>query len=223
MMFERFTDDARAIVVQAQEHARRLGHGYIGCEHLLLALSATGGAAGAVLRGRGVTPERVEAEIIRLIGPRKAAGLLGTLDREALATIGIDLDVVRAKVEETFGPGALTRAVPAARRGRRPGCRKGPAARVSRRLRRRRARRLAGPATGPGPTGHIPFTPRAKRSLARSLNEAKARHDGYIGVEHLALALVASDGGMVPPILSALSASAAALRTAILDHYRQAS
>ena len=39
-MFERFTDTARHIVVQAQADARRLGHNYIGCEHLLLAAAA---------------------------------------------------------------------------------------------------------------------------------------------------------------------------------------
>jgi ATP-dependent Clp protease ATP-binding subunit ClpA len=40
MMFERFTPDARTVVVHAQEHARRLGHRYIGCEHLLLGINA---------------------------------------------------------------------------------------------------------------------------------------------------------------------------------------
>ena len=36
-MLERFTDSARHLLVQAQHEARRLGHNYIGCEHLLLA------------------------------------------------------------------------------------------------------------------------------------------------------------------------------------------
>ena len=36
-MLERFTDDARQVLVQAQAAARRLGHDFIGCEHLLLA------------------------------------------------------------------------------------------------------------------------------------------------------------------------------------------
>ena len=35
-MFERFTDRARRVVVQAQEESRRLNHSYIGTEHLLL-------------------------------------------------------------------------------------------------------------------------------------------------------------------------------------------
>jgi len=36
-MFERFTDEARTIVALASEHARRLGHRYVGGEHILLA------------------------------------------------------------------------------------------------------------------------------------------------------------------------------------------
>jgi hypothetical protein len=219
MMFERFTDGARAMVVQAQEHARRLGHCHIGCEHLLLAVASADEAASVVLREQGLTPERIEAEVIRLARPGQAASLFSTLDREALAFIGIDLDVVRARIEVAFGPGALTRAAPAARHPRRPAWHKGPVARV---LRRRR-RHAAAPAACLHPTGHIPFTPQAKKSLERSLHEAKALHNGYIGVEHLALALVAADGGMMPPIMSALGTSAAALRRAILDRYRQAS
>jgi ATP-dependent Clp protease ATP-binding subunit ClpC len=37
-MFERFTDKARRVVVQAQHEARQLDHNYIGTEHLLLGL-----------------------------------------------------------------------------------------------------------------------------------------------------------------------------------------
>ena len=218
-MFERFTEDARHVVVQAQAAARRLGHGYIGCEHLLLAAACTGEAAGAILRDQGVSPERVEAEIIRTIGRGRAASPPGTIDREALAFVGIDLDVVRARIEAAFGPDALTRAVPAVRRGRRPAWRKGPVAELMRRRRRRSAGHPAGSRAG----GHIPFTPRAKKSLELSLHEAKGRHDDYIGVQHLILALLGMDDGMVPVILAALGASRASLRAAILDRYRKAS
>jgi ATP-dependent Clp protease ATP-binding subunit ClpA len=224
MMFERFTDDARHVVVQAQADARRLGHGYIGCEHLLLAAVSTGEAASAVLRDQGVSPERVEAEILRAIGRGRVASPPGAIDREALAFVGIDLDVVRARIEAAFGPDALTRAVPAACGGRGPAWRKGPVAEL---IRRRRRRRRAWPTSGhPAPSragGHIPFTARAKKSLELSLREAKALHDDYIGVQHLTLALLAMDDGMVPVILSALGASRASLRAAILDRYRKAS
>ena len=234
-MFERFTDDARQLVVQAQADARRLGHGFIGCEHLLLAMASTATPASAVLRDRGVSPERIETEILRAIGPGQTADLLGGLDREALASIGIDLDEVRTRLEATFGPDALARAVPACRRNRRPAWRKGPVAELMRRRRRRRARGRAalpaGPArrgnapilARPAPRGHIPFTPRAKKSLALALREAVTMKDNYIGVQHIALALLAMNDGMVPVILSALGASNTSLRAAILDRYRKAS
>ena len=232
-MFERFTDTARQVVVQAQEDARRLGHRYIGCEHLLLAAAAAGEPAGAVLRDHGVTPERVEAEVLRTVGRGQAADPLGGLDRQALAFIGIDLDAVRARIEAAFGPDALTGALPAASRSRRPAWGKGPLAGLTRRRRRRRARghaaRFAGPRgnapllPGPAPRGHIPFTPRAKKSLQLSLREAKMLQDNYIGVQHLTLALLALQDGMVPVILMALGAPATSLRAAILARYRKAS
>ena len=231
-MFERFTDTARHAVVQAQEDARRLGHGYIGCEHLLLAAAATGEQASTVLRDHGVTPERIEAEIRRNTGRGQAADPTGGLDREALASLGIDLDVVRARIEAVFGPDALTRALPARQR-RRPARGKGPLAELTRRRHRRRARRRgplpAGPGgnapllPGPAPRGHIPFTPRAKKTLQLSLREAQALHDNYIGVQHLTLALLALQDGPVPAILSALGAPATSLRAAILARYRKAS
>jgi ClpA/ClpB-like protein len=232
MMFERFTDTARHVVAQAQEDARLLGHNYIGCEHLLLGVAATGEPASAVLRDQGLTPERIEAEILRFLGRGQTADPLGGLDAEALASIGIDLDVVRARIEAAFGPDALARAFPAACQSRRPAWRKGPVAGLMRRQHRRRAREAPVPAgpfrqppafAGPAPGGHIPFTPRAKKTLQLSLREAEALHDNYIGVQHLALALLALKDGTVPVILSALGAPATSLRAAILARYRKAS
>jgi Clp amino terminal domain, pathogenicity island component len=248
-MFERFTDSARHLLVQAQREARRLGHNYIGCEHLLLAAAGIAEPAGAVLRDQGVTPERVEAEIVRTVGrgpdpagraadPAGPGDPLHGLDREALASIGIDLDVVRARLEAAFGPGALDRAVlahrrtaHASRRRRRPAWRKGPVAELMRRRRARRGRSqgpgpgwaVGRPLPGPAPGAHIPFTPRAKKSLELSLREAKGLHDDYIGVQHLILAQLAISDGMPRKILSALGASAESLRADILARYRKAS
>jgi hypothetical protein len=257
MMFERFTPEARHIVVQAQDLARRLGHNYIGCEHLLLGAAGTSEPASAVLRDHGVTPERIEAELRRVIGPGPVADPVSGIDREALAAIGIDLDVVRARIEAVFGPGALARAAAAGRAaqagragrpGRRPAWGKGPVAELMRRRRGRAARRAKAvvvrgqmPSPGPGqipvdppppggvplfpgpaPRGHIPFTPRAKKTLELSLREARGLNDNYIGVQHVTLALLAMPDGIVPAILSALGVPAAALRAAILDRYRKA-
>ena len=162
----------------------------------------------------------METQIVRLVGLGEADDLFSAADREALASIGIDLDAVRGRVEAAFGPGAFTRAGPGTCRKARPAVRKNPLARLRH---SRRAGRDQRAAPGGYTTGHIPFTPRAKQCLEHSLREAKARHDNHIGLEHLALALVAMNGGAVPPILSALGASPATLRAAIVDRYRQAS
>ena len=214
-MLERFTGDARGVLTGAREGALRLGHDWIGCEHLLLALAATGGEVGTVLRGQGITPERVRLEAVRLAGAGRGASLSDVLDRDALASIGIDLDAVRGKVEAAFGPGAFT-AAPARRTHGRHG--------VRRRVRRARRARATAAREGPGHgPRRIPFTPRARKCLMHAVREARAEHAGPIGVEHLSLAIVSMTDGAVPPILSALGSSGPRLRAEILSRYRLAS
>lgn len=67
-MFERFTERARQVVVMAQDESRRLGHGYIGTEHILLGLlREEEGIAARVLDGMDVTLEEVRAEVDRIV------------------------------------------------------------------------------------------------------------------------------------------------------------
>jgi ATP-dependent Clp protease ATP-binding subunit ClpA len=100
-MFERFTDGARDAVVRAQEEAAALGHNYIGTEHLLLGLTARGES---ILPSFGVTHEALVAQTLHVIGRGRPADAAS-----ALASIGIDLEEVRRRVEDAFGPGALER------------------------------------------------------------------------------------------------------------------
>jgi len=159
-MFERFTDSARASIARAQDEARGLGHEYIGTEHILAALAADErGVGGQVLRDCGLTADAIRSDIRNIVGG-------STLDRDALASIGIDLDEVRRRVEETFGPGALDRA------------------------------------SGRSGPGHVPFTPRSKKSLELALKEAVGRGDDFIGSEHLLLGVARVDGGVACRILS---------------------
>jgi ATP-dependent Clp protease ATP-binding subunit ClpA len=67
-MFERFTEQARQVVVFAQEEARALRHNYLGTEHILLGLVREGGAAARALDGFDVTLEEVQAQAARIIG-----------------------------------------------------------------------------------------------------------------------------------------------------------
>jgi hypothetical protein len=67
--FERFTEEARQVVVRAQDEARRLNHNYLGTEHLLLALLRDRQATAAqVLRDLGLALHDVRNEVKRIIG-----------------------------------------------------------------------------------------------------------------------------------------------------------
>ena len=100
-MFERFTKDARAVVVGAQEQAIRLRSSDIDAAHLLLAVLDGAGPEAAALERSGLTAETLaHAARAAQDGP----------DAEALAAIGIDLDEVRRRADQVFGAGALERA-----------------------------------------------------------------------------------------------------------------
>jgi len=103
-MFERFTDDARQAVVLAQEEAVALRHGWIGTEHVLLGVLGADGDGARLLGGFGVDAAGVRDDVVRIVGRGE-----DDIDRDALATLGIDLDAVRERVERAFGPGALLR------------------------------------------------------------------------------------------------------------------
>ena len=172
------------------------------------------GRSGAPRAGRdpGPGPAQIQRLLPGASWPGRDPRSAGPIDAEALATIGIDLDAVRARVERAFGPGALSLPVrcsrqPAWRRilTRRPGYRPS------------RRHHIV-------PGGHLPFTTRAKQMLECAQREARAQQAPTAGAGHLALAVIAADaGGMAPAILSALGVAEAPLRAAIQDRYRPAS
>jgi ATP-dependent Clp protease ATP-binding subunit ClpC len=139
-MFERFTDRARRVVVQAQEESRRLNHNYIGTEHLLL---------GVLREDEGVAA--------------------------ALAALEVGLDPARELVAEIVG------------RGRQ------------------------------APSGHIPFTPRAKKVLELSLREALRLGHPYIGPEHILLGLLTEGQGVAVEVLRVLGAPPEQVRARVLE------
>src|SRR5207244_1975853 len=93
---------------------------------------------------------QLEAELAREGRSSGSAGLseLDDADAEALRSLGIDLDEVRARIEEQFGPGALS---PGGRTSERPG-------RGWSGSRRRGSGRTSAPRIG--------FTPEAKQLIA---------------------------------------------------------
>ena len=52
------------------------------------------------------------------------------------------------------------------------------------------------------PSGHIPFTPRAKKVLELSLREAQQLGHNYIGTEHILLGLIREGDGVAAQVLA---------------------
>ena len=138
-MFEKFTDQARQVLVLAQEEARLLSHNYIGTEHVLLGVADQGEGAGA----------------------------------EALAAIGLTADAIRAEIETSIG------------RGLEP----------------------AG--------GHIPFTPRVKKSLEHAMREAMKYGDGTIAPAHLLLGVLRHGDNAAVRLIAKMGHDPSQLRTRV--------
>jgi len=145
-MFERFSDQSRRAVVLAQEEARRLGHDYIGTEHLL---------AGLRLEERGAAAQ-------------------------ALKSAGVSRDAILQEIETIAGQGPE-------------------------------------PGAGQGhPSGHIPFTPQAKKCLELGLREATQLEHYFIGTGHLLLGLISQDDSVAVQVLGGLGIDLSRLRARAL-------
>jgi len=140
-MFERFTNQARRVVVLAQEESRSLNHNYIGTEHLVLGILREGQGTGA----------------------------------KALESLDIAVAAVRGEVETRVGRGDQQQ------------------------------------------SGHIPFTPRAKKALELSLRESLALGHDYIGTGHLVLGLIRKGDGVGVEILVGLGTDLNVLRARVIE------
>ncbi len=133
-MIDRFTDRARKVIMYGKQEAQRLGHDYLGTEHILLGLVKEGtGVAANVLKALGVDLKRIRAEVERLVQSDPTAG------KPPLKT-----------------------------------------------------------------PGEPRYTPRAKRVLELSLDEARSLSQSYIGTEHLLLGLLREGQGVAAQVLQNL-------------------
>ena len=67
------------------------------------------------------------------------------------------------------------------------------------------------------PTGHIPFTPRAKKVLELSLREALQLGHNYIGTEHILLGLIREGEGVAAQVLVKLGADLNRVRQTVIQ------
>jgi ATP-dependent Clp protease ATP-binding subunit ClpA len=98
---------AEPYLVLGADEARRRGHNYIGTEHLLLILIRDPyGGVTRLLTRLSVSSDSVQRALACWLN---GGGPASKIDPEALASLGIDFDAVRKRLEQTFGPGALER------------------------------------------------------------------------------------------------------------------
>ncbi|WP_159772953.1 Clp protease N-terminal domain-containing protein [Streptomyces sp. HM190] len=186
-MFERFTKDARAVVLGAGGHAERSSADKVTEEHLLLALpDRRASRAAFALASLGLADDR--GPVVQALADARRRG--GLTRADALSDLGIDLAQIVSRVEEAHGRGALEpglrRDDDGAARGADSGIesgaeRGGGGGRGGRSARARRS-------------GHRPLTRDAKDVLTRSLRVAQSHRDRHIGDEHLLLALTTRPG-----------------------------
>src|SRR6201999_2654654 len=70
---------------------------------------------------------------------------------------------------------------------------------------------------GQAPSGHIPFTPRAKKVLELSLREALQLGHNYIGTEHILLGLIREGEGVAAQVLVKLGADLSRVRQQVIQ------
>jgi Mrp family chromosome partitioning ATPase len=194
-VFDRCDADATTVVETALEEARRLGHDYLGTEHLLLAL----------VRHRELLPEPV-----RVMLPNDAAMLSAAVDTlgadpappdaELLKVVGIDLDEVRSAVRQTFGADALDQL--GRRRVHQPW-------QPWRRPTRRCTSLLA---------GVMSVAPRVKQALERGLLDAARRQRDALDPAALLLGMLETEGAMSNELLRRTGVDFDRLHQLLLSH-----
>ena len=207
-MFERFTRDARAVVISTQDFCHGIGADEVRPVHLLFALTEEGSGVSDLLAGRGITSDAV-AECLGAAWPAPRASLTED-DAAALRSLGIDLDAIREAVERQFGQGALDE----------------PTQDVS---------RDGGAAAPPDENhddewaahgrfkrgGHIPFGRGSKKVLEFSLREAIRAGAREIRTEHIALGVLCSDDEALTMLMRTLGVDVQAVRAELEDRGRR--
>jgi hypothetical protein len=95
------------LMVAAREEAERARHGYVGCEHLLLALLADKDpTARDILAAHSVTWPAARAAVADVVSSGSGDGPRWN-PADLLATLGVDLPAIRRQMRAGFGPHAI--------------------------------------------------------------------------------------------------------------------
>jgi ATP-dependent Clp protease ATP-binding subunit ClpA len=228
-----FTPRAKRIFELALREALRLGHNYIGTEHILLALTDTEGVAVRIMLDFDADAETVREEIgRRLSGPSgqqpPGAGRPGPMSRRAGAASGtsdLQLDsrarlAIELAKREALTLGAQEVGTEHILLGLQLSG-EGLAARVLEHagVTIERARPLIVTITGAGeprPFGEIALTPAASQAIAGAAGEALKLGAETVATEHLLLSLIGHYEGVLGRVLLDLGADPQQIRREVL-------
>jgi ATP-dependent Clp protease ATP-binding subunit ClpA len=216
------TPSAREVLELSLSHARKFGARKIGAEHLLLSIIQHGqGVAIEVLTRFSIDLTELRAHILSQLAEDTSKEFMESgnptgyskLQQNSWNVVARAQEEARRLGQNFVGSEQILLGL--------LGERTGIVADVMRStgLNLRDARAEVKKITGRG-TGfvavEIPFTPRAKRVLELSWDEARQLGHNYIGAEHLLLGLIRESGGVAAQVLQALSIDLNELRRRIL-------
>ena len=190
-MFDRCDPDTTSIIDEGLAEARRLGHNWLGTEHVLIAL----------LQHPALLPPAVVMLLPSVDAVRSAlnAAISGPppADAELLATLGIDLQEVRTTIGRTFGTDALDR------------------------LGRRRVHQPWQPWRRPSRrcisilAGNMSCAPRLKQALEHALRDATQRDRALIEPAGLLLGIVTVQDAVANELLRTLGVDPDHIRSSL--------
>jgi ATP-dependent Clp protease ATP-binding subunit ClpC len=98
-MFDKFSDNAKKVLTLSREEAGRLGHDYIGTEHILLGLILSGASVGnVVLENLGVDLVSMRLEVEKFINASGATSSMTEVPFTPKAKHVLELAVDEAQV-----------------------------------------------------------------------------------------------------------------------------
>jgi ATP-dependent Clp protease ATP-binding subunit ClpA len=215
-MYERWTDRARYVLKTAETEARKIGHEYIGTEHVLLGLvKEGGGVAAGVLKKLSIDPHRIQREVDKIVqaGPFGEQVIFGRLPLTPRSKKAIEFAIEEARALKHNYVGTEHLLLGLLREE------EGVAGHILIMLGLTlevvctEIRALLGKDTSPGltqdmarieirillgndPSGELANSDRSRTLLQVANHEAVRSNADYIGTEHVLLGLVSEDSGV---------------------------